>query len=91
MSQEGLGPSKAGGLSRKDTAHFLERRDAFSLFMLSTSRGKVLPEQKRSAQTAFPSHRPLQLHLSFISLAHWQTVFLTHPTCSFLSSSSACW
>lgn len=71
--QEGLGPSKACGPSRKDTAHFLGGGvlvPTFFFSMLRMSRGKVLPEQMEPSQKAFPPHCPLQPHLSPISLAY---------------------
>lgn len=73
VSQEGLGPSKAGGPSGKGTVGVPGTRDMFSSFMLSTSRKKGLPEQKQPAQKGFPCHCPLP-HPSLISLVHSWTV-----------------
>lgn len=84
----GAGPSKAGGPSRKDSAPFPETRETSFFFMLSASGDKTLPEQKGPAQKAFPSHRPLQPHLSLIPCSPSDS--LTHASSLLLLSSSSC-
>ena len=71
ISQEGLGPSKAGSPGWKDTAYFPGLRDAFSFFMLGASRKNILPEKKRPAWKASLPHCPdLPDHLHFLAHPH---------------------
>lgn len=87
----GAGPSKAGGPAGRTLPTPWEEGYLFLLSffsVLSVSRGEALPEQMGPVQKAFPSHCPLQPHLSPFPLL--TLCPLPHmPSCYSLLSSKA--